>query len=181
MDLRRTILLLALIIFSSCEKKNPNAFSFENDITVTVFLYESCPIARIMCGPLRDTYRYFCDTLKHEILFRGISPNPLSTEETIEDFVIKYDIPFDFFLDYDHINSQHGPYFQYYNPVVTPEVFIELNSELVYRGMIDNSFLELGQWTFPTKNYIFDILTQILDGERITYFETQATGCYINP
>ena len=30
-------------------------------------------------------------------------------------------------------------------------------------------------------HYIFDILTQILDGERITYFETQATGCYINP
>ena len=49
-------------------------------------------------------------------------------------------------------------YVQYYNPVVTQEVFIELNSDLVYRGMIDNSYQELGQWALPTENYIFDVL-----------------------
>ena len=180
MDLRIIILLFTLIIFSSCEKTNLNAHSIEKEITVTVFIYENCPIAQYMCGPLRDAYRYFCDTLNHDILFRGISPNYLSTEETIENFITKYDIPFDVILDYDHINDQHGPYVQHYNPVVTPEVFIELNSRLIYRGMIDNSYQELGQWALPTKNYIFDILTQLLDGKIITYFETTATGCVIN-
>ena len=176
----RKILLFALIIFSSCEKNNPNASSIQNEITVTVFIYENCPIAQYMCGPLRDAYRYFCDTLSQEILFRGISPNSFSTEETLENFAIEYDIPFDVFIDYDHINSQHGSYVQHYSPFVTPEVFIEANSELVYRGMIDNSYQELGQWALPTKNYIFDVLTQLLDGETITYFETTAIGCVIN-
>ena len=37
---------------------------------VTVFLYENCPIAQYMCGPLREAYRYFCDTLKLD------SPHP---------------------------------------------------------------------------------------------------------
>ena len=149
-------------------------------ITVTVFLYESCSIAQYMCGPLRDAYRYFCDTLNQDILFRGISPNASSTEETLENFVTKYDIPFNVFLDYNHINGQHDSYVQYYNPVATPEVFIELNSNLVYRGMIDNSYQELGQWALPTENYIFDVLTQLIAGETINYFETTAIGCLIN-
>ena len=153
---------------------------YNYEITVTAFLYENCPIAQYMCGPLRDAYRYFCDTLNQDIVFRGISPNAFSTEETLENFVTKYDIPFNVFLDYNHINGQHESYVQYYNPVVTPEVFIELNSEIVYRGMIDNSYQELGQWALPTENYIFDVLTQLIYGEKITYFETTAIGCLIN-
>lgn len=151
-----------------------------DEITVTAFLYENCPIAQYMCGPLRDAYRYFCDTLDQDIVFRGISPNSFSTEETLANFVTKYDIPFNVFLDYNHINGQHDSYVQYYNPVVTPEVFIEINSDLVYRGMIDNSYQELGQWALPTENYIFDVLTQLIDGETINYFETTAIGCLIN-
>ncbi len=64
-------------------------------IIVTVFLYENCPIAQYMCGPLRNSYRYFCDTLNQEIIFRGFSPNAFSTPESLSDFIIKYDIPFD--------------------------------------------------------------------------------------
>ena len=153
---------------------------YNYEITVTAFLYENCPIAQYMCGPLRDAYRYFCDTLNQDIVFRGISPNAFSTEETLENFVVKYDIPFNVFLDYNHINGQHDSYVQYYNPVVTPEVFIELNSDLVYRGMIDNSYQELGQWALPTENYIFDVLAQLINGETTTYFETTAIGCLIN-
>ena len=44
-------------------------------IRVTVFLYENCPIAQYMCGPLRDAYSYFCDTLNEAVFFRGFSPN----------------------------------------------------------------------------------------------------------
>ena len=35
---------------------------------VTVFLYENCPIAQYMCGPLREAHRYFCDTLNQNII-----------------------------------------------------------------------------------------------------------------
>lgn len=149
-------------------------------IRVTVFLYENCPIAQYMCGPLRDTYRYFCDTLNEVILFQGFSPNAFSTQASLIDFVIKYDIPFDVTWDYSQINNEPGPYTQLYLPIVTPEVFIEFNGNLVYRGMIDNSYEELGQWSPPTENFLHDILMQLISGEEFVYSETEAIGCFIN-
>jgi hypothetical protein len=147
---------------------------------VTVFIYENCPIAQYMCGPLRDAYRYFCDTLGQEIIFRGFSPNSFSTESTLENFQIKYDVPFDLYLDFDSESKQPGDQTQFYGPIVTPEVFVEVNEVLVYRGMIDNSYQSLGQWALPTENYLVTILTQIVNEEDISYFETEAVGCLIN-
>ena len=46
--------------------------------------------------------------------------------------------------------------------------------------MIDNSYQELGQWSLPTENYLATILTQIVNEEDISYFETEAVGCIIN-
>ena len=91
-----------------------------------------------------------------------------------------FDIPFNVSLDYNHINNQHGSYTQYYQPTVTPEVFVEVNNDLVYRGMIDNSYQELGQWNMPTEYYLENVLQQIIDGEIIKFLETTAVGCVIN-
>ena len=149
-------------------------------IVVTVFLYENCPIAQYMCGPLRNSYRYFCDTLNQEIIFRGFSPNAFSTPESLSAFIIKYDIPFDVTWDYNQINNEPGSYTQTYLPIVTPEVFIEFNGSLLYRGMIDNSYQALGQWSPPTENYLDNVLMQLINNEQIVYLETEAIGRFIN-
>ena len=147
---------------------------------VTVFLYENCPIAQYMCGPLRNTYRYFCDTLNQTIIFRGFSPNAFSTSESLTAFIVKYDLPFDITWDYNETNNEPGPYTQIYLPIVTPEVFIEQKGSLVYRGMIDNSYQSLGQWSPPTENYLNDVLMQLINNEEVVYSETEAVGCFIN-
>ena len=152
----------------------------DEETKVTVFLFENCPVSQYMCGPLRDAYWYFCDTLNEDILFQGFSPNSFSTEESIENFVTKYQIPFPILIDYNLKENTHGPYTEQYLPIVTPEVFVELNGELVYRGMIDNSYQTLGEWSPPTEDYLVDILTSIVNEEEITYFETEAVGCLIN-
>ena len=153
----------------------------EAEVKVTVFLYENCPIAQYMCGPLRDAYRYFCDTLSQDFIFRGFSPNAFSTISSISDFIIDYDIPFDVILDYNGATNEPGVYTQSYLPVVTPEVFIEFRGELIYRGMIDNSYQALGQWSPPTENYLSDILSDVLlNKEEVVYSETEAVGCLIN-
>ena len=165
--------------FEDCQnicELTPNTKS----IRVTVFLYENCPIAQYMCGPLRNTYRYMNDTLNQNIIFRGFSPNSFSTELSLVNFQLEYDIPFELLLDYNSIEGEPGPYTQFYNPIVTPEVFIELNGQLVYRGMIDNSYQSLGQWSPSTQNYLLDVLTSIINNEEIIYFETEAIGCLIN-
>ena len=94
--------------------------------------------------------------------------------------MLQYDIPFSIIHDYNEINQEPGSYTQYYLPIVTPEVFIEHNGNLVYRGMIDNSYQSLGQWTSPSENYLTDILNQIVTGTEIIYTETEAVGCLIN-
>ena len=160
---------------AACSPK-PN----KSGVMVTVFLYENCPIAQYMCGPLRNTYRYFCDTLNQDFMFRGFSPNAFSTEESVSDFMLTYEIPFNIALDYNNITNEPGSYTQQYFPTVTPEVFIELNGELIYRGMIDNSYQSLGEWSLPTENYLLDVLTRIANEEEIVYFQTEAIGCLIN-
>tara|TARA_B100001250_G_scaffold403857_1_gene418961 strand:- start:708 stop:1241 length:534 start_codon:yes stop_codon:yes gene_type:complete len=171
------LLLIPLLFFSSCEEENESS---NKEIIVTVFLYENCPIAQYMCGPLRDAYRYFCDTLNQNMTFRGFSPNAFSTDASISDFIMKYEIPFNVTWDYNQLDNEPGFYTQQYLPLVTPEVFIEFNENLIYRGMIDDSYQSLGQWSVPTEHYLADILTDITNGLDVEYFETTAIGCFIN-
>ena len=172
---RIVVLILVTWVLFSCEKENS-----EQNTRVTVFLYENCPIAQYMCGPLRNAYHYFCDTLDQNIEFRGFSPNSFSTNESLSVFKEKYNLPFSVTLDYNHTVEEPGEYTQLYQPVVTPEVFIELNGEIIYRGMIDNSYQELGQWSLPTEHYLVDVLTSIMNGDSLVYLENQAVGCFIN-
>jgi hypothetical protein len=206
---RFTIFIFLILLFFSCEQAEETRYACEScccvesdsglfssleecwdaclpepkpipEVMVTVFLYENCPIAQYMCGPLRDAYRYFCDTLNQDFVFRGFSPNSFSTNSSIADFIIDYDIPFNISIDYNHNANIPGLYTQNYLPSVTPEIFIEINGELVYKGMIDNSYQELGEWSPPTQNFLSNILTDFINQEEIVYFETDAVGCLIN-
>ena len=174
------LLLIPLLFLFSCEEESDN----NKEIIVTVFLYENCPIAQYMCGPLRDAYRYFCDTLNQNVIFRGFSPNAFSTNESLSDFMSEpptgYDIPFNVTWDYNQLDNEPGSYTQQYLPVVTPEVFIEYNKNLIYRGMIDNSYQSLGEWSMPTEHYLVNILTDLVNGLDVKYSETEAIGCFIN-
>ena len=77
--------------FETLEDCNLECVAKPNNLqtTITVFLYENCPIAQYMCGPLREASRYFCDTLNQNMIFRGFSPNSFSNEESILNFVDK--------------------------------------------------------------------------------------------
>jgi len=175
------IVLLLIASFTGCDKesepKGPLA-------VVTVFTRENCPISENMCFPLRNTYRYFCDTLAKDILFRGFVPTFFSSEESIEEFRETFDIPFPLTRDWDDTGEgssigNPGLYTQQYSPTVTPEVFVEFNDELVYSGMINNSYVALGDYLPPTEHYLLDVLTKIVNGEELEPMETTAIGCNI--
>ena len=171
--MKRVLIIFGITFLFSCEKDDRSR-TLADPTTVTVFLYENCSISRYMSGPLRNSYRYFCDTLNADIFFQGFSPNTFSTNESINNFVEKYDIPFNVSLD------PNGVYSERYQPIVTPEVFVEFEGRVVYRGMIDNSYESLGEWAPATQHYLSNILYDIVNGEDITYFETTAIGCFIN-
>ena len=169
------VFLMSLNI--ACDKETN---SMPQDLVVTVFLYENCPIAQYMCGPLRDSYNYFCDTLNQNIKFQAFSPNSFSNQSSLLEFSETYQLPFEVQSDYNFMDNQPGVITQLYLPIVTPEVFIEKNGETVYRGMIDNSYQSLGQWTTATENYLFNTLEALVNNEDVVFYQTNAVGCIIN-
>ena len=58
-------------------------------------------------------------------------------------------------------------------------MFIKLEGNLIYKGMIDDSYSALGQWSPAQNNYLYNILEQIVNGVELDYMETEAIGCLI--
>jgi hypothetical protein len=63
---------------------------------------------------------------------------------------------------------------------VTPEAVVTVGGERVYRGRIDDRYIELGRWRFrPTTRDLRDALDDVLAGRAVRVAETTAVGCTI--
>jgi hypothetical protein len=64
---------------------------------------------------------------------------------------------------------------------VTPEAVVVVAGKVVYRGRIDDRYVDLGrERPAPTRRDLFDALTAILDGKPVPLAKTQAVGCFIS-
>jgi hypothetical protein len=64
---------------------------------------------------------------------------------------------------------------------VTPEVAIYVGARMVYRGRIDDRYVDLGrERPAPTQRDLFEALTAIVAGKPVPHATTQAVGCYIS-
>lgn len=169
--MKKTYLIILSFLFFSCDKYvdtdfNNNEFLIE----VSVFLAESCPVAQYMTLPLKNSYNQFASD---SVMFTAYFPNLLSTHETINNFAQKYSIPF------NCIDDNTGEMVSLLGATVYSEVFIIFNGELIYKGMIDDSYTSLGQWSPPENHYLYDILEQLIEGVDVEFNETVAVGCLI--
>ena len=82
----KAIIIFCIICGLSCDKPTDPA-----DVYVSVFLYESCPVAQYMTLPLNEIYEEF---ESKNISFTGYFPNMLSTPESIDSFQQQYSILF---------------------------------------------------------------------------------------
>ena len=63
---------------------------------------------------------------------------------------------------------------------VTPEVAVMAGERLVYRGRIDDRYIELGRDRIkPTRHDLEDALTAILANKPVAQKETRAIGCFL--
>ena len=159
----KAIVIFCIICCLSCDKSTDST-----EVYVSIFLYESCPVAQYMTLPLNETYEEFGS---ENISFTGYFPNILSTPETIDAFQQQYSILFNC-VDDDAMVQLLGAN-------VYAEVFVEKDGVVVYRGMIDNSYSALGQWSPADKHYLYDVLSAIINGEPVPWENTIAVGCLI--
>ena len=139
-------------------------------IKVSVFLYENCPIAQYMTLPLNEIYEEF---ESENISFNSYFPNILSTPKSISFFQEQYSILF------NCMDDEGGVFAEEMGANFYAEVFVEHNGVVVYKGMIDNSYSALGQWSPADKHYLYDVLSAIFNGEDVPWDSNIAVGCLI--
>jgi len=64
---------------------------------------------------------------------------------------------------------------------ITPEAVVyDGDSRLVYRGRIDDQYVDFGKTrAAPTKKDLEEVLEALVEGESVTLTTTEAIGCYI--
>lgn len=69
----------------------------------------------------------------------------------------------------------------YFGASVTPEVFVlDSSNNILYKGAIDNWSYETGKHSpAATEHYLKNVLSKIASGEKVSYSEEKAFGCYI--
>ena len=64
---------------------------------------------------------------------------------------------------------------------VTPEVAVMAGERMVYRGRIDDRYIDLGRDRItPTRHDLEDALEAVLAGKPVAQKETRAVGCFLS-
>jgi len=142
-------------------------------LRVYFFLAESCPICKSITQEIRFLeMRYAGEAVR----FEGIFPNPpWSTPESRRAFAKKYKLNMPLYADSGQAMARR------YDVKITPEVLV-LNhqNQMVYRGLIDNSFASVGKRrAVVTEHYLRDAIDAWISQKTIPLDQTQPVGCLI--
>jgi thiol-disulfide isomerase/thioredoxin len=173
MSVTKFKILLIISIFITTVSFTDQKKIVPKEITVYIFLSETCPICQSYTLTLKGLSAKF---KPQHVLFVGVFPDYYSTQQSISEFKKKYEIPFKLTLDKKGIFTGH------FKATITPEVFIEDGDhQLLYSGRIDDAFYSPGKRrTIISSTELEDALTQIVSGMEIKSPTTQAVGCIIN-
>jgi protein-disulfide isomerase len=140
-------------------------------ITVLVFTTTDCPISNRYAPEIERLAAAF----KGKARFTLVYPVPADSPEMIREHVKKFAYSIDTLRDTDQkLVKRTGV-------TVTPEVAVMQGSMLMYRGRIDDRYIEFGKdRPAPTKRDLEDALTAIVAGKIVATKETRAVGCILS-
>lgn len=170
-DMRRAI--VGLFTFITLVLAQAEASAQRDSLTVFVFLSETCPICQSVSTSLRETAQHF---QKQGVGFVGVFPSMLSTSKTRQQFGNKYRLPFPLIADSALQLTRK------FDARVTPEVVVvkHKTQEVMYRGLIDNSFEAVGRRRrVVTRHYLRTSLDSLAQEKTISLTSTIPVGCII--
>lgn len=141
-------------------------------VRVVVFTRSDCPISNRYAPTVRRLYERFH---ARGVEFALVYVDPAESPETIRRHVAEYGYPCRALRDPRH------ELVRLTGAQVTPEaVVFAANGHQVYRGRIDDLFLDFGKSrTEPTTHELADAIEAALAGRPVAQPETKAVGCYI--
>ncbi len=141
-------------------------------LTVLIFVSIDCPVSNRYAPEIKRLHEEFSP---RGVRFQLVYPNPLDAEAAITRHLREYGYPPIGRRDPDHALVNVA------GATITPEaVVFDANQRAVYRGRIDNRFVELGrERPTATQHDLHNALTAVLAGKPVSPPQTQAVGCFI--
>jgi hypothetical protein len=139
-------------------------------LTVYVFTTTDCPIANRYAPEIqRLAARY--QQFAHFVL---VYPVPADTQELINEHQKKYAYVLDSIRDTDQkLVKMTGV-------TISPEVAVMRGTRVLYRGRIDDRYIELGKdRPSPTRRDLEAALDLITTGRPVVVKQTRAVGCFL--
>lgn len=145
-----------------------------SDAEAIVFLFTSpdCPISNRYAPEVRRIYEKFAP---RGVAFWLVYPDPMDLPPAIRGHIQDYGYPFDALRDPRHTLVKRT------QVLVTPEVAVfEPGGQMVYRGRIDDRFVEFGKTRpAPTTHDLEEALEATLEGKPVVKATAPAIGCFI--
>ena len=144
--------------------------------TAIVFLFTStdCPISNRYAPEVRRIAESFGSK---GVVFRLVYPSPSEDATAIREHMAAYS----YVGVAEAVRDPQHALVTFVGATITPEVAIVAGGRIVYRGRIDDRYVDLGrERPAPTRRDLFDALTAVIAGKPVPHATTQAVGCFIS-
>ncbi len=141
--------------------------------SVMVFVSTDCPVSNRYAPEIQRLYQAFAPK---GVRFQLVYPNPADRQGAIDQHLKAYGYPPSIAAhDPNHALVKRA------QATITPEAAVfDQNNRLVYRGRIDDRFVELGRERPAANTHdLRDALVAVLSGKAVRTPRTQAVGCFI--
>jgi protein-disulfide isomerase len=140
------------------------------DVTVYVFTTTDCPISNRYAPEIKRLATAFSSRVKFILVY----PVPTDSPAMIREHATKFSYSLDTLRDTDQkLVKQTGV-------TVTPEVAVMSGTRVMYRGRIDDRYIEFGKDRLkPTRHDLEDALNAMIAGKPVAQRETRAVGCFL--
>ena len=140
-------------------------------LTVYVFTTTDCPISNRYAPEIQRLAAKYDNKIKFVLVYPVSSDTPELIREHKKKFA--YSI--------ESIRDTDQKLVKMTRVTVTPEVAVMLGDNMVYRGRIDDRYVELGkERPQPTQRDLESTLDALIAGKRVAQRETRAVGCILS-
>jgi thiol-disulfide isomerase/thioredoxin len=140
------------------------------DLTVYVFTTTDCPISNRYAPEIQRLAKKFDSKARFILVY----PVPSDSQSMIREHQQKFGYAL------ESIRDTGQKLLKQFGVTVTPEVAVTKAGQLVYRGRIDDRYVELGrERPAPTNRDLENALDMLIAGKSLAVRETQAVGCIL--
>jgi len=140
-----------------------------------VFLFTStdCPISNRYAPEVQRLVREFSGK---GVVFRLVYPNPADRASAIREHMAA----FSYEGALEALRDPAHALVKFTKATITPEAVVAVGGRVVYRGRIDDRYVDLGvERPSPTERDLADALAAVFAGKPVPHPTTQAVGCFI--